>query len=339
MSMDCVPISPDELLRLAARVGEGWERELRALDAATRRKWRDIDDRSLAEIMDRNLDALSLSNVWGPANRLPSGTIWTRAEPFFRLGSLQTHARQKPAGYAGDYLLLDRIQREDVRGEDMAASFDRYFLRHAAPQAVRNRARLTAERMVDCVRGAAGPARVLSLGSGAAWDVRSALRMMRIEERSAVEIVLLDLDPHALEFAADAIRREFPGQLRKLETRSVNLRRLAAWIAHPDSRELFRHARFVACLGFLDYLDDSLATAWLRAVWEQVPGSCEVMCFAFGDRNPSRGFMEWIGNWYVIHRSPEQVRELAIGAGMRHAMVAVEPAGVNLYLHAARRDG
>ena len=40
--------------------------------------------------------------------------------------------------------------------------------------------------------------------------------------------------------------------------------------------------------------------------------------------------MEWIGNWYVIHRETARLQELIQAAGITQFEIITEPAGVNL---------
>jgi hypothetical protein len=52
------------------------------------------------------------------------------------------------------------------------------------------------------------------------------------------------------------------------------------------------------------------------------------------DNNPSRPFMELFGEWYLIHRNPTKLKELAIqaGANLKNITVEQEAEGVNLFL-------
>ncbi len=83
------------------------------------------------------LARLAATGVWGEANRTASSILWHIAGPCLELGWLQHRARFKPRGYAGDEELLTRICRGEECNSDLGRLFDRYFLRQAAPQAVR----------------------------------------------------------------------------------------------------------------------------------------------------------------------------------------------------------
>ena len=59
----------------------------------------------------------------------------------------------------------------------------------------------------------------------------------------------------------------------------------------------------------------------------------------FGNVNPTRGYMEALVNWYLEHRSDDQLRNLARSAcdSARDVIeVRSEATGVNRFLHVAR---
>jgi hypothetical protein len=58
----------------------------------------------------------------------------------------------------------------------------------------------------------------------------------------------------------------------------------------------------------------------------------------FSDFNPSRDYMELLGDWVLQHRTRDRLRELALEAGAAEDAIDVqwEPEGVNLFLHVRR---
>jgi hypothetical protein len=48
--------------------------------------------------------------------------------------------------------------------------------------------------------------------------------------------------------------------------------------------------------------------------------------------------MEWLGNWYLIYRTPQQLEQLAIAAGLPSSAIGLgsEPLGVDLFLSARK---
>ena len=61
----------------------------------------------------------------------------------------------------------------------------------------------------------------------------------------------------------------------------------------------------------------------------------EIIIGNFTDENPSRIYMEMVGDWILNHRSAQHLTELAIAAGAYPHQITVgkEPEGINLFLH------
>ena len=284
--------------------------------------------------MNTALAALSQLACWGPQNRLPSSHLWNRLRDWLEIGSLQTHARTKPLGYPGDFRLLDRICRVDVAGEGLARAWDRYFQAQAAPQAVRNRCRWIADRVTAIVRARPDSAvQVLSVGCGPGWDLRWGLERLAPEERPRLQVTLWDLDPRGLEFAAEQLQPLLPAG--QLHTCRVNLKRR---FLQPPGEEGGRFD-LVLCPGFADYLDDAEFVDCLRFLGSSLRNQGEMAVLNFSETNPSRAYMEWIGNWYLHYRSANDLWQLADQAGLRdvHWEVGAEPLQVNRFVQGVRR--
>jgi hypothetical protein len=54
----------------------------------------------------------------------------------------------------------------------------------------------------------------------------------------------------------------------------------------------------------------------------------------FNSENPSRRSMEIMGDWFLYHRSADELRHYAIQAGIDESKIDViqEPLGINLFL-------
>jgi hypothetical protein len=289
-------------------------------------------DASLSECLVR----LAGTDCWGEANRLPSSELWRIAGPILEVGSLQHHARFKPHGYAGDHEMLSRICEQSCCGDPLGRVFDRYFLRQAAPEAVRARTQHTAAMLVaQCLRRPRQEYRIASVGSGPALDLFQALSSLSPDRLGAVRVRLLDLDPNALDMARTKLEPLLPQG--SLEAERTNLYRLpqgtrgAAELHSPD---------FLVCAGLFDYLDDDPATSLLSLFWRQLADGGMLLVGNFAPHNPSRAYMEWIGNWYLKYRTPGELERLATRAGIprQQYRIGCERTGVDLFLIAWKAD-
>jgi hypothetical protein len=298
--------------------------------------WRDseLTDQLVGTALQQALDQLSGTGCWGEGNRLPSGTLWRIAGSWLDFGSLQWRARNKPRGYAGDFEMLAQVAANRVCGHPLGAAFDRFFQAQAAPQAVRNRIGLIAEAMADFVRQRTdGPVRIVSIGSGPALDLQQLCSQLTQTQRQRLQIALVDLDPAALDYATSQLATWVASD--QVEPIRENLFRLAQ---PARSRSFLDDVDVLVCPGLFDYLDDDSAAALLSRFWQALRPQGQAWVFNFAPQNPSRAYMEWIGNWYLIYRTAEQMRQLAERAGIpqQHVQVFAEPSGINLYWQITR---
>lgn len=283
---------------------------------------------ALAEALNR----LAATGVWGEANRVPSAAFWRAAAQWLEQGSLQRHARFKPHGYAGDWEMMTRIWHGALGGGPLERVLDRYFLRQAAPQAVRSRMEhvarwLVAERLARAGR----PFHVVSVGCGPALDVAEGIRLVPTAERHGVRVTLLDLDPHGLDAASRNLAPLLPaGQFVCLRT---NLNRLAK-PGRPGASALFPPADLIVCTGLFDYLADAPARLLIRELAACLTPGGRLAVGNFAVHNPTRALMEWVGNWYLLYRTPDDLHSLARGAELPSDQYCVmsERLGVNLFL-------
>jgi len=284
------------------------------------------------------LSRLAETQLWGEANRLPSGELWRIAGSLLEVGVLQHAARFKPRGYAGDFEMLARICEGYRCEHPLGRAFDTFFLSQAAPQAVRSRTEQTAAAIVaDCLGRRPAAYHVLSVGSGPALDVRRALALLPEDRRSSVRVTLLDLDPDALDFARSQLDPLLPdGADTALHSIRTNLFRLPQ---KADPGVALQSPDFLVCTGLFDYLEDEPAATMLRWFWEQLAPGGSLLVGNFAPHNPTRAYMEWIGNWYLIYRTVEEMHKLAARAGIPADQVTIgcERLGVDLFLAGRKR--
>ncbi len=281
-----------------------------------------------------SLHRLAGTDCRGETNRLPSQEFWRIAGPLLELGTLQSHARQKPRGYAGDYQMFHWIATDYCCDHPLGWAFDRYFQRQAAPQAVRYRTQQTAVALVaHCLHADVPNYHVVSVGSGPATDICQALAVLPDNRRPSLQATLLDLDPEAVEFSERQVAPLLqPGALRCLRE---NLFRLPQ---NPKAENLLGTPDFLICSGLFDYLSDEAATAMLRLFWERLAEGGVLMVGNFAPHNPTQAYMEWIGNWYLTYRTARDLERLAVGAGISQHGFSVdsEALGVDLILVARK---
>ncbi len=331
--MNAIPTQPgDELNRYATDIAHSWLKSLNAIDTSD-----DLQiEQAVRDVMTTHLQQLAETRVWGTDNRTASGHMWRIVGDRLSAGSLQLHAREKPLGYAGDFRLLERIGQRDVRGRGLDKAFDHFFQNQSAPNAVRNRAHLLADAILQFAEGRDDPLQIVSYGSGPAIELRQIGQQLSehaSKSLDCVSLALLDIDPGALDFSSTELQHHFSAE--NIAARRVNLSRLPQL---KDRDDAFPLADFIFASGFFDYLNHADAVRTIRFFWERLRPNGQMFIFNFCQDNPSRAYMEWVGNWYLTYRTDDDMRSLAEDSGLpRHSWrTDIEPAGVNRFLTATK---
>lgn len=283
--------------------------------------------------LDECLASLSATAIWGEANRLPSSELWNIAGDLLKTGWLQARAKDKPRGYAGDHELLRRICEGEVCDHPLGRHFDAYFQFQAAPQAVRNRAEMAAGWIVEAVRQVEAETQVAIVGSGPAQEVVSACRRLPPESTRRLQVVLLDMDGEALDGARTRLAGRLPAE--HVDTVQGNLFRLAQ---KPDLAARLEKSNLILCTGLFDYLNGAAAAQLLAEFWRRLAPGGAAYVFNFAPHNPTRAYMEWVGNWYLTYRDESDLGALATAARIPPDCVTLgsEPLGIDRYLLARK---
>lgn len=88
--------------------------------------------------------------------------------------------------------------------------------------------------------------------------------------------------------------------------------------------------------GLFDYFDDKAFVVLIKRFKGWLKEDGEIIIGNFNeDHNPSRAYMELFGEWYLNHRTEEQLYHLADEAGFKKDKIRVgsELENVNLFLH------
>ncbi|MEA2627503.1 MAG: extracellular factor 3-hydroxypalmitic acid methyl ester biosynthesis protein [Candidatus Binatota bacterium] len=241
--------------------------------------------------------------------------------PTFCAGWFLRRAFEKPRGYPGDYLLLQRIYEGSVSGDGLGALLDRSFLDSATARAARARPRAIANLLKSQALDRGATVRVCSLGCGPAQELEDAFEG-RGDGIAAVVATLVDIDPGALRAARRRLRH-VPGI--DLTLVRENLHR---FVATTD-----RRFDVVLCVGVFDYLSDSRVVDAINGIHALLAPDG---IFLFGncdDRLPpeDRFCMEHVVRWHLAYRDRERLHALAAETPFRDvATTSVDPAGIQL---------
>jgi len=288
--------------------------------------------------LDQCLARLTETGLWGRDNQPLSNEFWAIAGSILECGPMQLRARTKPRGYAGDHELFAWICDGLHTPHPLGRQFDRYFQQQAAVESVRARtdqiATAIAARLLMADRELPS-FRLASVGSGPAIDIERAAKLLSEPLRRRLAVTLLDVDAESLEHARRRLAGWLPGE--PLVLVRDNLFRLAD---KPGAAAPLAGADMLVCAGLFDYLADEPATALLRLFWRQLAPGGMLLVGNFAPHCPTRAYMEWIGNWYLIYRTAADLTRLAEQAGIPAPRVRIgaERLGNDLFVSATKVD-
>ncbi|MCP3874751.1 MAG: hypothetical protein GY699_16565 [Desulfobacteraceae bacterium] len=236
--------------------------------------------------------------------------------------TLQGFVFNKPHGYPGDYEIIEKIYQEHVSNNPVVRKWDLYFQLQKAPIAVRNRKQYFINLLSDVDKDLSGNAsRVLNIASGPARDL---FDFFSKHSNSVVHVDNVEFDPLAISYAKN-LCRDFLDNITFLHTNAFDFK----------SKETYR---LIWCAGLFDYLNDKKFMFLLNHIVPLLGDEGEIVIGNFSCDNPTRDYMEIIGDWRLTHRTPDQLISLAKKCNFSDADIRIgnEPEGVNLFLHIKR---
>lgn len=230
--------------------------------------------------------------------------------------TLHGHCRLKPYGYAGDFMIIDKIYREDVSSDERFEKWDIYWNNQPATKAVRNRKDYFIRTILNRLQPT--PLRLLNVASGPARDLAEVYTCI---PSGALQTTCVEADAHAIAYAT--------------ELNEANMQHIR--FIHQNIFRFATEEQFdlVWSAGLFDYFEDSVFVKLLRKFISWTKPGGEVIIGNFSNQNPSRSCMELAGDWYLHHRPAESLLAMALEAGADSADIHVgkELEGVNLFLH------
>lgn len=234
------------------------------------------------------------------------------------IDSIAGHAYLKPYGYAGDFGVIDKMYLQTISEKPKLAKWDLFYHQHAAAAAVRNRKTFFKRVVAERVAEHKGKVEVLDVASGPCRDL---LEFFQEEDASNIHFDCVEADIEAI-LHATRINRKF---LPQITFYNQNIFRF----------QTEKKYDLIWSAGLFDYFDDKTFVRLVSRLNNYVKPGGELIIGNFAVGNPTEGYMELFLDWYLYHRSPEQLTKLAQASGatnIRRIIVDQEAAGVNLFM-------
>ncbi len=248
----------------------------------------------------------------------------------------------KPRGYAGDYEMVNMIERNQFEGQSLFAKIlHKWFVQQPPAEAHRNRI----QYLADCIETEVArvtrvfkrPARILSFACGPAAEVR------RFAGRSLLandaEFTLEDFDDEALAWCQRVLLQFF--HQHRVETAAVFRRKSVYQLLKESQTPSPAQKSFdlVYCAGLFDYVPQTTCQQMMDIFYDLVAPGGLLLATNVNATNPLRYGMEHLLDWHLIYRNEAEFREVAPEKALdENVRVFADETGVNLFLEIRKPD-
>ncbi|MBT3384619.1 MAG: class I SAM-dependent methyltransferase [Prolixibacteraceae bacterium] len=238
--------------------------------------------------------------------------------PILNSATLFGFSYTKPFGYSGDFFIIEKIYQSYVNPDKRYKKWDIFL--HSAPAviAVVNRKTLAIGIFEKLNAKAMGLRQdVMILGSG---PVTETFEFFEKNPENSLVFEMLDMDKRAIAYAKNKNWK----YLSKMTFYNRNVIRYS-----PEKKY-----DLIWSAGLFDYFKGKHFVFLLKKYYEYLNEGGEMIIGNFNIENPSRRAMEILGDWFLYHRSADELKQFALQAGIEKSKIDVlkEPLGINLFL-------
>lgn len=236
--------------------------------------------------------------------------------------TLHGHVLLKPFGYAGDFMIIDKIYTIFKTENQEYLNWDKYFQNLSGSKAVRNRKEYFKELIADKAKQKE-TLNMLNLASGSGRDM---FEFYQTQKNGKVKTTCIEMDKNAIEYAKK-LNNDFLSNITFIQQNIFRFK--------TD-----KQYDIIWSAGLFDYFDDKTFVRILSRLKNNIRPKGEIIIGNFSPNNPSRDYMEIFGEWFLHHRTEEELINLAQQAGFNNKKISIkhEPEKVNLFLHIKNQE-
>jgi len=230
--------------------------------------------------------------------------------------TIQGWAYHKPLGYAGDFQLIEKIYTYKTSSNPHLAKWDQFSHHQTATKAIRNRISFFLEQVWKAKIQEPTDCQILNLASGPGRDMYETFNILGAH---GIHIDCVEQDAQAINYAKNLCKNFFD----HIQFFQKNVLRFTTKKTYD----------LIWSGGLFDYFNDSIFKRILRRLLSFVKTDGRLIIGNFSTTNPTRGYMD-LFNWNLIHRTRDELRQLAIDCGVPNEKISIEqePEGINLFL-------
>lgn len=256
------------------------------------------------------------------------GYIFKEVFPYLMRSRFAERAYYKPKGYAGDFLMIESIYRNQPDGDGkLGRLIDTWVLNQVPARSVRAR-RFLLKRLLDrfCTERLEQPGciRIMNLACGPARELFDLLADCDFSSR--LEAVCIDIDAEALEYSDRVVNPHSHG------ASIVYMRENIIKWAIGRIKHDFEPQDIIYSSGLCDYLDERLVSALIERCHHYLKPGGVLVIGNFSPANPDRFFMDQLLYWRLIHRGADDLESLFARSSFNgRPEIIAEDEAVNLF--------
>lgn len=236
---------------------------------------------------------------------------------YFLYGWITTWSFQKPYGYAGDFKIIDNLYINQATTTGFDRLFDNHFLELSVAVAVRNRKNDFKEIIRDYVKkrnGVKRPLRIMNLACGPAREIKELLEEDKEKIFSEASFDCYDAEEKALEHARGLLNG-YSNQVQFIHSNAVRIA-----LKKEVEKEIPKRYDLIYSTGLFDYLDERVATRLVTNLHKllQPDGLMAISNATDKYHNRSAYWMEWVMDWNLIYRTPDEFKKIFLEGGFNH---------------------
>lgn len=237
----------------------------------------------------------------------------------------------KPAGYPGDYQIMNYGYEQKPEGATVSEKF-LHLLGMIASRAIITRmemvSKLVADYALEHKSTSGGDVSITSVGCGPARELKDILAMTPDNVRWRATLV--DQDQNALNYAFERIANLDAGD--RLEAKGLNISFREMLRPSPDNAD-YMNNDVIYSSGFVDYLNPLLAQRFIKRLYDFVkPGGRVIVGNVNNLPTGMIWSLEYITDWSLYFRNEEEMAALAREIPDAKVSVIPDPMGAVYFL-------
>ena len=229
----------------------------------------------------------------------------------------------KPAGYPGDYMIMNYGYERQPEGPSVKAKF-LHLLGMIASRSIVSRMETLSELLAGyanerSVHEHENRFSITSVGSGPARELEELLKLTPAS--TSWDVTLIDQETEALNYAYNRALRLDGNERLNLNALNISFREM---LTQSSTRESFMENDIIYSSGFVDYLNPLLARRFVKRLYDYVRPGGQVIIGNVNERPTGMMWaLEYVTDWSLYFRTEEQMH--AIAEGISGAKVSVVP--------------